>query len=124
MLEVVIAYLGNEWNVRRPRGCFACWIALFLFGCVSALSFGPWSDVKVFGKTLFDALDFLSSNILLPMGGLFIALLTGWIAWPKFKEQLNYVKNRGTAYTTFIHAMVAIIAPIVVLLVIYQGCFA
>ena len=55
---------------------------------------------------------------------LFIALLTGWIAWPKFKEQLNYVKNRGTAYTTFIHAMVAIIAPIVVLLVIYQGCFA
>ena len=124
MLEVVIAYLGNEWNVRRPRGCFACWIALFLFGCVSALSFGPWSDVKVFGKTLFDALDFLSSNILLPMGGLFIALLTGWIAWPKFKEQLNYVKNRGTAYTTFIHAMVAIIAPIVVLFVIYQGCFA
>ncbi len=37
------------------------------------------ADIKLFGLNFFDLVDFMASNILLPIGGLFIAVFVGWI---------------------------------------------
>ncbi|MGB1093003.1 MAG: sodium-dependent transporter, partial [Oceanobacter sp.] len=42
------------------------------------LSFNEWAEFTIFGRTLFDNLDFLTTNILLPLGGILIALFVGW----------------------------------------------
>ncbi len=51
---------------------------IFLVGIPSALSFGIWSDITIFGKNIFDAVDFLSSNILMPLGALFISIFVSF----------------------------------------------
>ena len=50
---------------------------LFAPGC--ALSLNIWSDVKVFDETIFDFLDKLTTNIMLPLGGLLICIFVGWV---------------------------------------------
>ena len=55
---------------------------------------GTTANVTVFGKTFFDLFDYLSSNLLLPLGGLFLAVMVGWFwGYPKMKAALS---NEGT----------------------------
>ena len=57
----------------------------------SALSFNVMADTTLFGKTFFDIADYLASNILLPLGGLFIAVFVAWI-WG-FNKALMKMKD-------------------------------
>ncbi len=59
-------------------------ILTFVFGIPSALSYGVMADVHIFGKTFFDAMDFLVSNLLMPFGALCLSLFTGYV----FKKAL------------------------------------
>ena len=59
-------------------------ILTFVFGIPSALSYGVMADVHIFGKTFFDAMDFLVSNLFMPFGALCLSLFTGYI----FKKAL------------------------------------
>jgi NSS family neurotransmitter:Na+ symporter len=43
------------------------------------LSFNNWADYQLFDRTFFELTDFLTSNIMLPLGGMFIALFAGWV---------------------------------------------
>ena len=53
-----------------------CW----LLGIGSALSFNVWSDVNIIGgRNVFEMADFISQSILLPVGGMLIALFAGWV---------------------------------------------
>ncbi len=53
-------------------------LVIVLMAIPSALSFGVWSDVQIFGLSIFDAADYLVSNIILPVGALFIAIFVGY----------------------------------------------
>ncbi|MBQ1939574.1 MAG: sodium-dependent transporter, partial [Alistipes sp.] len=45
---------------------------------VASLSLGDWSGVKLFGMTIFDAMDYITANIMLPAGALLACLFVGW----------------------------------------------
>lgn len=47
-------------------------------GTLCALSFSSLSGLKIFGLTIFDLFDYVSSNILLPLGGMLISIFVGW----------------------------------------------
>ncbi|MNP64167.1 hypothetical protein D3C76_1596440 [compost metagenome] len=47
-------------------------------GIPVSLSFGPWAEVTLFGKNIFELLDFVTSNLLMPLFGLALTLLLGW----------------------------------------------
>ncbi|HBQ45401.1 MAG TPA: sodium-dependent transporter, partial [Thiomicrospira sp.] len=55
------------------------------------LSFNLWSDVSIIGdKNFFESLDFLTANIMLPLGGLLMAVFFGWIMTKEsIKQELN-----------------------------------
>ena len=74
-----------------------------MVGIASVLSFNVWSawypltSVPGFGHaTVFDLLDYLTSNVLLPLTGLALALLAGW-ALPErlFTEELHLGARGG-----------------------------
>ena len=74
---------GLSWLVdggRVGRGGAACIVGGFawLLGLGTVFSFSDTENWTVFGHTVFDALDYLASNLLLPLGGLLIAVFTGW----------------------------------------------
>ncbi len=123
LLEVVTSFLQNEVHLSRKAAVALNWVTLFFLGGASALSFGPWSGFTVAGKTFFDILDYVCTNFMMPLGGLAVAVLAGWIAWPKIREQLSSVNHYGNGVLTTIRVMIAFLAPILVAVALYQGVF-
>lgn len=73
-----------------------------MVGIPSALSFGVWSDITIFGKNIFDAVDFLSSNILMPLGALFISIFVSFKMEKKVLEAEFFVGgNYGKKVFTY-----------------------
>jgi NSS family neurotransmitter:Na+ symporter len=50
-------------------------------------SFNVWSNVKLFDRTIFQLLDYLTANLMLPIGGFCIAVFAGWIMKRQHSEQ-------------------------------------
>lgn len=123
LLEVVTAYLQNEWHLSRKVATIVNWVSLFLLGSVSALSFGPWSGFTVSGRNFFDLLDYICSNYMMPLGGFAVAILAGWVAWPMMRQQITAVKPYSEAALSLLRIMIAFLAPILVAVAIYQGLF-
>ena len=78
ILEMLVSTLLDETRGSRHRIVIATSAAIFILGIPSALSFGEWSGVQLFGRTVFDLMDYLSANILLPLGGMLVAVFVGW----------------------------------------------
>ncbi len=86
LLEVVSSYAIDEIGWGRRRATLTTGAAILAFGVLSAVSVGgnpALSRFNVIGRPstagVFGTLDYLASNWFLPVGGLFIALFTGWI---------------------------------------------
>lgn len=78
MFEVAAAYLIEEKNMSRFAACSLIFVICWVFGAFCSLSFGPMSDILIFGRTIFDFFDNLSSNILMTLGSLMTVLFVGW----------------------------------------------
>jgi NSS family neurotransmitter:Na+ symporter len=86
MLEVVTALLMHWFGWRRTSASSLAALGCFVAGIATALSFNLWSDWHPLGHlegfataTFFDLLDYLTSNILLPLSGFAIAIFAGWV---------------------------------------------
>ena len=78
MMEVGVAYLTEEKGLRRTTAVFLITAFAWTVGVLCSLSFGPLAEVKLLGNSIFDFLDKLCSNWLLPAGGLLFTLFVGW----------------------------------------------
>ena len=83
LTEPALAYLVEEYNAKRSRAAITLGIACWLLGIGTVLSFNEWAEFHVVGDmTVFDFVDYVSQNVMLPLGGLFIALFAAF-ALPK-----------------------------------------
>ena len=78
MMEVGVAYLTEEKGMKRLTATLAITGFTWVVGILCSLSFGPLSGVSILGNSIFDFLDKLCSNWLLPAGGLLFTLFAGW----------------------------------------------
>ena len=79
LLEVVVAFFVDDLGWNRKKATIAMGFVVFLLGLPSALSFNILADYTLFGKTFFDVIDFLASNVFLPLGGFLIAIFVGYV---------------------------------------------
>lgn len=84
-------------------------------GIICALSFGPLSDSTIFGMTFFDLLDYVTSNIGLPLGGMLISIFMGWIVRRSTLEK--ELKPSPRIIVNFIIFLLRYICPVAILLV-------
>jgi NSS family neurotransmitter:Na+ symporter len=89
LLEVVVAYFVDQRGARRSTAAIGAGIAIFLLGVPSALSFGAWSGFTVGGKGFLDLMDYVGSNVLLPIGGIAVSLFVGWVILPRAIEEAS-----------------------------------
>ena len=116
--EVVTAYLHEEFHLSRKRAASLVTGGCIFLGVFCSLSLGVGSEYTLFGLTLFDLFDFVTAKLMLPLGGLFIALFTGWyldkkIVWEE-------ISNRGTLRLPFYKLLIFIlkfIAPVAMVLI-------
>lgn len=121
LLEVCVAYLQNEWHLSRKASVLLLYVSLFVLGCASALSFGMGAEYTIGGRNFFDFLDYICTNALMPIGGLAVALLAGWVAWSRTLSQINLVHRYSGAITTFIKWSLRVLAPALVIVVVATG---
>ena len=79
LLEVVVSFFVDELKWKRHTAAVVLSLLIFALGVPSALSFNILSDVKIFDLDFFELVDFIASNILLPLGGLLISIFVAWI---------------------------------------------
>lgn len=115
LLEVIIAYLSEEMRITRSKAivCTACTVAAT--GSLSALSMMPGSVLTIGGKNLFDLCDSLSSNLMMPLGGLFIVLFAGWVLSPrKLRDEMTSGLKYGTRVFPVIRFLIRFVIPVVI----------
>lgn len=78
MVEVPVAFMSEEWNIKRKHSVIIISIIILLVGALTVHPTSIFGNIIIFGKSFFDLFDFISSNILLPMGGLLIAIFVGY----------------------------------------------
>jgi NSS family neurotransmitter:Na+ symporter len=97
LVEVPIAYWTEEKGLSRKKAAITNALVIGIIGILATLSVDKSSllgDVTFWGKGFFDWFDYISSNILLPVGGLLISLLVGYGIK---REDLHYeLSNQGT----------------------------
>jgi NSS family neurotransmitter:Na+ symporter len=77
--EPALAYLVETYNAKRSRVAITLGVISWIIGLGTVLSFNVWADVHVVGeRTFFDFVDHVSQNIMLPLGGMLIALFAAW----------------------------------------------
>lgn len=94
MHEVVTAYLHEEFKFTRKRAAQIVTVGCIVLGIFCSLSLGVMKNVTVFGLGMFNLLDFVTAKIMLPLGGLFISIFTGW--YMNKKIVWSEITNDGT----------------------------
>ena len=101
MIEINVANTVKGNQSKRKKTTYIYAIIIFAIGIPSALSEGVLNNVQFFAGTIFDNVDFLVSNILLPAGALFSSVFVGYILDKRITmEQLNVTKD-SKSYIVF-----------------------
>jgi len=79
LIEPGVAWLIESLKIKRITATILLGFTAWFIGLFSALSFNLLSEFTIFGKNFFDATDFLTNQIMLPLGGIFIAIFVGWV---------------------------------------------
>lgn len=116
MLELVVSMLVRRYGWRRQAASLAAAAVCFVAGIPTVLSFNHWAEwhplsmLPGFAQaTFFDLIDYLTSNVLLPIEGFAIALFAGWAVPAQFlREQLKL----GARGTTVLLVLLRYVAPI------------
>lgn len=120
LLEPAVTWLVENRNVTRVKAAALAGIITWLLGVVTVLSFNHWAFSFPFAGVikengLFDIFDILTSNIMLPLGGLLVAIFAAWkMARASTVEELGL--GDSTAYQAWRFA-VRYIAPFGVIII-------
>ncbi|MGL1931123.1 MAG: sodium-dependent transporter [Desulfotalea sp.] len=99
LLEVLTAYVIDEKKVDRKKATIIMTILVYIAGIPSALSYSVLADFKpINGMEVLDSLDYIASNYMLPIGGLLIAIYTGFILDKRIA--MAEITEDGKAYVT------------------------
>lgn len=120
MLEINVGNLTDQKNTNRTKWSVIVGILTFVFGIPSALSYGTLANTLFFGKTFFDSMDFLVSNILMPLGCLFLSIFTGYVLDKKVAMRELHVKEDNKVSLDFFKVwlfLLRYILPIIIAIV-------
>lgn len=123
LVEVPVAFLEENFKLNRKKATVITILGIALFGALAALSNSTLADVKLFGMTFFDLFDYATSNILLPLGGLFIAIFISWI-WGYKKIETAISNNGDLSNQRIIKVLywtLLVITPILITIVLLNG---
>lgn len=123
LLEVPVAIIHERFGLSRKKATLISLLILALMGSTCALTNSTLADFKLFGMTMFDLFDYLSSNIILPAGGIFVALFVGWV-WGFDKLKLALSNHGALANDRLVRVLFFLlryVSPLLILLVMLKG---
>jgi len=122
LLEPGVAYLSEENILSRKRSAEIISFFVWILGIGSALSFNILSDFSLIGdRNFLDSMDFIANQILLPLGGMLIAIFVGWFMKKSLIE--DELGSINTSLYFLWRFFVKFIAPVCVGYIFYRQFF-
>ncbi|RMH31911.1 MAG: sodium-dependent transporter [Nitrospirae bacterium] len=119
LIEPAVTLCIERYDMTRASASLWCGISTWALGIGTVVSFNVWADRTVFGMTFFDLLDFLTSNLMLPVGGILIASFAGWVMAPETSRSELDIRH-PLGYTLW-HLLIRYVAPFAVTLVLLHA---
>ena len=129
MLEPVVSYLEEKRRFTRTQIAIAMGALIWFCGLPALLSFNVLSDFTPLeqfalfeGKTIFDLMDFFVANLVIPIGGLLLALFAGWsLSRESLMDELGWKEN--PKLTGLLRFLIKFVAPILIIGVFVVNIF-
>lgn len=116
LMESIVSHLEEILPFRRPRITLVVSLLLWVVGLATVFSFNIWSGVKpLAGKNLFELIDYFGSNLLMPIGGMLMAILAGWLISTQVSRDLLPLQHKLLFRIWLI--LIRFVAPVVVFLI-------
>lgn len=117
--EIPITFMIDEYKISRRKALVITVVQMNIIAVISALSFSTLSDFTIFGKNIFDFLDYVGPNIFMLLGGLVTAVYVGWVL--KKDVIYNQLTNGGKYRSSFVQPYIIFclryIAPVAIVLI-------
>lgn len=79
LLEVIVAWVCSKTKLSRTWAAIIITLLIFIAGIFASLSVGAIPDIRIGNMSLFEFFSFFSDKIIMPLGGFFICILTGYV---------------------------------------------
>tara|TARA_B100001996_G_scaffold39972_3_gene29244 strand:+ start:912 stop:2288 length:1377 start_codon:yes stop_codon:yes gene_type:complete len=119
LIEPMIIWLIEKYNITRIKASIISATLAWLIGIGTIISFNIGSDIKIFNMNIFQMLDYLTSNILLPMGGIMITIYVSWLISKEHIDSELKIKSNILRFIWYFSAR--IIAPLAVIFVMLSA---
>lgn len=122
LLEPSVAYLTERFRFHRISASLLIALAAWLLGLGTVFSFNIWIDKKIiWDMNFFGLIDFLTTNIMLPLGGFLTAIYVGW----RVKRELviHELKLDSARFVRIWYWLLRYISPLAVLIVLLGGLY-
>ena len=115
LMEVLVACVSEEAKVSRLKAVIVTFMAVVPLSILCALSQMPGSRLVLGGKNLFDLFDYVSSNFLLPLGGLAVVIFVGWVLDKKImRQEFTSGERYGTKIFPAIRILIQFVIPVII----------
>jgi NSS family neurotransmitter:Na+ symporter len=117
LMEPAVAWCMETLDYTRMRAATLVGFVIWFLGLLSVVSFGPLSDFNFLRGTIFDNFDYLTNNIMLPLGGLAIVTFAGWVmAQNSTADEIDPEAGTGYRFWRFAARFLAPVAVVLVLI--------
>lgn len=120
LLEPAVAYLTERFGIKRLSANLLIGASAWFVGLGTVLSFNDWEGVKLVGKfNFFGLVDFVTTNLMLPLGGLLMAIFVGWVVRRDILR--NELGQESERFFNLWYWVLRYISPMALLVVLLAG---
>jgi NSS family neurotransmitter:Na+ symporter len=119
LAEVSIAFMQDRFNMRRTTACLTVILPLYLLSAICSLSQSSLSWIQIAGMNIFNLLDTVATNVMLPVASIITCVYLGWFA-PKGFMRNELTNNGKISARTYplISGIIRYIAPIIIAMIL------
>lgn len=123
VFETIMAFSMDQWGVRREKACLVNGALLALLSIPCVLGFNVLSSVAIPGIGDIQSIeDFLVSNNILPLGGLFLVMFVtskrGW-GWKNFLAEAD--TGEGLRFPAWSYRYMKYVLPVGIVIIFVLG---
>lgn len=120
-LEPIVMTFTELGKMDRKKSVWISLAIIFIVGFPTIMAHGSWSDILIGGRNFFDFADYLSGNIMMPLGALLTAFYT-LLVWKfdKFQEETNVGAEKLKVYNWWA-PLVKFVVPVALVIIFITG---
>lgn len=122
-LEPIVITATELFKMDRKKAVWLCLALIFIIGFPTIMAQGPWSDILINGMNFFDFADYLSGNIMMPLGALVLSLYTLFVwKFDNYQKETNLGAEGFKVYSWW-KPLVTVVVPVALLIIFITGVF-